>query len=72
MCDFGRPFQSAIDRDSLVRLVYGGRATPLWTQVTPGNKLWIDPKIPHPARSLDRLARTLESPPDFRGRATAA
>ena len=58
---FRQAVSLAIDRDSLVRLVYGGRATPLWTQVTPGNKLWIDPKIPHPARSLDGSRELLKA-----------
>ncbi|MGC2330157.1 MAG: ABC transporter substrate-binding protein [Candidatus Acidiferrales bacterium] len=49
---FRQAVSAAIDREAIVRLVYNGRATPLWTQVTPGNKLWIDPNIPHPARSL--------------------
>ena len=58
---FRQAVSAAIDRDSLVRLVYGGRAAPLWTQVTPGNKLWIDPRIPHPARSLDKSRELLKS-----------
>jgi peptide/nickel transport system substrate-binding protein len=58
---FRQAVSAAIDRDSLVRLVYGGRAAPLWTQVTPGNKLWIDPQIPHPTRSLDRSRELLKS-----------
>jgi peptide/nickel transport system substrate-binding protein len=49
---FRQAVSGAIDRDSIVRLVYNGRATPLWTQVTPGNRLWIDPGIPHPALSV--------------------
>jgi peptide/nickel transport system substrate-binding protein len=58
---FRQAVSAAIDRDSLVRLVYGGRAAPLWTQVTPGNKLWIDPAIAHPTRSLDRSRELLKS-----------
>lgn len=58
---FRQAVSAAIDRDSLVRLVYGGRAAPLWTQVTPGNRLWIDPQIPHPARSLDKSRELLKS-----------
>jgi len=58
---FRQAVSAAIDRDSLVRLVYGGRAAPLWTQVTPGNKLWIDPQIPHPARSLDKSRELLKA-----------
>lgn len=58
---FRQAVSAAVDRDSLVRLVYGGRAAPLWTQVTPGNKLWIDSQIPHPARSIDRSRELLKS-----------
>jgi peptide/nickel transport system substrate-binding protein len=58
---FRRAVSAAIDRDGIVRLVYAGRATPLWDQVTPGNKLWIDENIPHPARSLERARQLLES-----------
>ena len=46
---FRQAVSAAIDREAIVRLVYNGRATPLWTQVTPGNKLWIDPKHSSPA-----------------------
>jgi peptide/nickel transport system substrate-binding protein len=49
---FRQAVSAAIDREAIVRLVYNGRATPIWTQVTPGNRLWIDPGILHPPRSL--------------------
>jgi peptide/nickel transport system substrate-binding protein len=39
--EFRQAVSAAIDRESIVRLVYRGRATPLWDQVTPGNKLWV-------------------------------
>lgn len=58
---FRQAVSAAIDRDSIVRLVYNGRATPLWTQVTPGNRLWIDPGIPHPAMSVPHARELLES-----------
>jgi peptide/nickel transport system substrate-binding protein len=58
---FRQAASAAIDRDGIVRLVYSGRATPIWTQVTPGNKLWIDDKIAHPARSLDHSRELLKS-----------
>jgi peptide/nickel transport system substrate-binding protein len=58
---FRQAVSAAIDRDSIVRLVYNGRAAPLWTQVTPGNRLWIDPGIPHPAVSITR-ARQPDDP----------
>ncbi|HKV05035.1 MAG TPA: ABC transporter substrate-binding protein [Candidatus Acidoferrales bacterium] len=58
---FRQAVSAAIDRESLVRLVYNGRATPLWTQVTPGNRLWIDSRIAHPPRSLDHARELLRS-----------
>src|SRR5215472_1197235 len=39
---FRQAVSAAIDRDGIVRLVYSGRATPLWGNVTPGNRLWSD------------------------------
>ena len=58
---FRQAVSAAIDRDSLVRLVYNGRATPLWAQVTPGNKQWIDPKIARAPRSLAHARELLAS-----------
>jgi len=58
---FRQAVSSAIDRDGIVRLVYGGRAAPLWSQVTPGNRLWVDSALPHPARSLERARELLKN-----------
>ena len=58
---FRQAVSAAIDREAIVRLVYNGRATPLWTQVTPGNKLWIDSSIPHPARSIEQARELLKA-----------
>jgi peptide/nickel transport system substrate-binding protein len=58
---FRQAVSAAIDREGIVRLVYGGRATPLWDQVTPGNKLWLDENIARPARSLERARQLLQS-----------
>jgi peptide/nickel transport system substrate-binding protein len=55
---FRQAVSAAIDREGIVRLVYQGRAAALWSHVTPGNRLWYDAMVPHPARSLER-ARTL-------------
>ncbi len=57
---FRQAVSAAIDREGIVRLVYSGRAAPLWGHVTPGNRLWVDEKIPHPARSLDRARQLLQ------------
>jgi peptide/nickel transport system substrate-binding protein len=45
---------AALDREGLVQLVYQGRATPLASHVTPGNKLWVNRALPLPTRSLAR------------------
>lgn len=58
---FRQAVSSAMDRAGIVRLVYNGRATPLWSQVTPGNKLWMDDALPRPARSLDHARQLLRS-----------
>lgn len=58
---FREAVSAAIDRTGIVRLAYGGRATPLWGQVTPGNKPWIDSTLPHPERSLERAKDLLRT-----------
>lgn len=58
---FRRAISSAIDRDGINRIVYHRRGSPIWTHVPPGNRLWVDEKIPHPARSLDRSRELLKS-----------
>lgn len=56
--DFRRAVSLAIDRDAIVSLVYQGRATPLASHVTAGNKLWHNAGLEPPRRSLD-AARAL-------------
>src|SRR5262249_23605003 len=51
----------AVDRKAMARLAFGGRATPLWGNVTPGNKLWLDTALPHPAESIDEAKKVLQS-----------
>jgi peptide/nickel transport system substrate-binding protein len=58
---FRRAVSEAIDREGIVRLVYSGRAAPLWGHVTPGNKLWVDTKIAHPPQSLEHARQLLQS-----------
>lgn len=59
--NFRRAVSAAIDREAIVKLVYDGRATPLWGHVTPGNKLWVNAALPHPARSPERARELLKT-----------
>jgi peptide/nickel transport system substrate-binding protein len=58
---FRQAVSTAIDRDSIVRLVYGTRGAALWGNVGPGNKLWLNTAIPHPPRSLDTARQLLKA-----------
>ncbi len=58
---FRQAVSEAIDREGIVRLVYSGRAAALWGHVTPGNKLWVDDKIPHPPQSQQHARQLLQS-----------
>jgi peptide/nickel transport system substrate-binding protein len=58
---FRQAVSAAIDREGIVRLAYGGRGTPLWGNVSPGNRLWVNTSIPHPARSLDTAQQLLKA-----------
>jgi peptide/nickel transport system substrate-binding protein len=58
---FRQAVSLAMDRRGMVRLVYSGKATPVWGNVTPGNKLWLDPNLPHPERSLEEARKVLQS-----------
>ena len=58
---FRQAISTAIDREAIVRLVYRGRATPLWGHVPPGNKVWVNRSIPQPARSVEGARRLLQT-----------
>jgi peptide/nickel transport system substrate-binding protein len=58
---FRQAVSAAIDRDSIVRLVYRGRGMPLITHVTAGTKLWINDKITVPRQSLELSKQYLRS-----------
>jgi peptide/nickel transport system substrate-binding protein len=63
--DFRQAVSLAIDRAGIVRLAYDGRGVPLWSQVTPGNRLWENTALPHPAQSV-QLAREKLSQAGFK------
>src|SRR5262249_49090163 len=58
---FRQAISLALDRKAMARLAYGGRATPVWGNVTPGNKLWMNTSLPHPSGSLDEARKLLQS-----------
>jgi peptide/nickel transport system substrate-binding protein len=58
---FRQAVSAAIDRDSIVKLVYGTRGAPLWGNVGPGNKLWMNEVIPRLQRSLETARQLLKS-----------
>jgi peptide/nickel transport system substrate-binding protein len=58
---FRQAVSLAIDRTAMIRVVYRGRGTPLWTPVTPANNLWVDASIPHPPRSVEAAKKLLGS-----------
>ncbi len=57
---FRQAISAAVDREAIVRLVYGGRASALWGHVTPANRLWLNAALPRPARSVERARRLLQ------------
>ncbi|MFN8058320.1 MAG: ABC transporter substrate-binding protein [Vicinamibacterales bacterium] len=58
---FRQAIAHAVDRQSVARLVYRGRATPMWGFVTPGNRQWLNAALPAPARSVAEARRVLSS-----------
>jgi peptide/nickel transport system substrate-binding protein len=58
---FRQAISMAVDREGMVRLIYQGRATPIWSPVTPGNKQWYDAQLRRPPRSLDQARQLLRS-----------
>lgn len=58
---FRQAISAAIDRDSIVKLVYGARGVPLWGNVGPGNKFWVNSSLPHPQRSLEKARGLLKA-----------
>ena len=58
---FRKAVSAAIDRESLVKLVYGARGAALWGNVGPGNQRWVNTAIPRPQKSLETARQLLKS-----------
>lgn len=57
--EFRKAVSAVIDRRSLVKIVFRGKATELWSNVTPGNKRWINTKVSASQSSTVAEARRL-------------
>ena len=57
---FRKAVSLSLDREGVIRLIFRGRAAPLWAQESPGNKNWVDANLPHPARSIPEARRILK------------
>ncbi len=57
---FRQAVSELIDRDSIVRLVYRGHATPLSVPMSSTNSFWANGRLPSPARSLARAREWLQ------------
>jgi len=58
---FRQAVAEAIDRESMVRTIYLGKASVMPGPVPPGNRYWINEKLPAPVRNLARARQLLES-----------
>ncbi len=56
---FRQAVSAAVDRQAIARLAYRNRATPLWSNVSPGYEYWFNDRVPRPERSLERSRRLL-------------
>ncbi len=59
--EFRQALSLAVDREAMVRLVFDGRAEPLWGHVTPGNRQWFSKSIAQPKRSVAMARNQLKS-----------
>jgi len=56
---FRQAVSAAIDRDGIVKLVYGGLASPLASPVSPGNKAWLNQKLTAGKHSAEQAKKLL-------------
>ena len=57
---FRQAVSYAIDRESIIKSVYSGRAIPAYGFVTPGNKKWFNPNMPNISARPGQGARVAE------------
>jgi peptide/nickel transport system substrate-binding protein len=59
--EFRAALSLAVDREGMEQVVFKGRATPIWGNVSPGNRLWYSDRVPHPKRSVPRAREALKA-----------
>lgn len=64
---FRRALAQAVDRNTIVQLVYGGRATPALGPVTPALAAYAHPNLPRYAFDLERVQQALSEAGYHRG-----
>ena len=62
---FRQAISLAIDRKLMVAITHENYAAPLWGNVSPGNKQWVNTRLPHPEKNPAR-ARELLTQAGFR------
>src|SRR5487761_1558272 len=58
--EFRKALSLAVDREAMARIIYQGRAAPLWGNVSPGNKLWFDANLPREPRTVPAAREILK------------
>ena len=59
--EFREALSLAVDREGMARLVYEGRAEPIWGSMTPGNKEWFSSSLARPKRSVAAARERLKA-----------
>lgn len=57
---FRKAVNHAIDRDGIKRTAFQGRATAIWSSITPGNKSWYHPGVAKYPHDLEKAKKILD------------
>jgi len=59
--EFRKAVNHAIDREGIQRTAFQGRATPIWSSITPGNRSWYHKGVPTYPYSVEKSMEILDS-----------